>query len=111
MARAYLNDGWAWEAVRQQDTQAVAEIDAAIHEIKAASYDDGRGINDHPPMEPNLGWHDRFQRAEDRLSRAQDNLRKVQDVNAAMQMRNRALSHVFNAKQIVDQAWRTARWQ
>ena len=34
MARALLNDGWAWDPVRRDDNAAIREIDAAIGEIK-----------------------------------------------------------------------------
>jgi hypothetical protein len=111
LARAYLNDGWGWEAVRQQDSQAVQQIDAAIHDIKAAAIDDGRGIGDHPALEPNLGWHDRFGHAEDRLKRAHDDIARAQAMNENVDLRNRALRHIDAAEQIVDEAWRTAHWQ
>ena len=45
-ARHYLNDGWAWEPVRHDDNAAIRQIDAAINEIKQASIDDGKGLND-----------------------------------------------------------------
>ncbi len=45
-ARHYLNDGWAWEPVRHDDNEAIRQIDAAINEIKQASIDDGKGLND-----------------------------------------------------------------
>lgn len=111
LARAYLNDNWAWEPVRQQDNQAIAEIDQAIHDIKAAAMDDGRPLTDHPPIDPHMGWHDRFGKAEDRLHAAHDDLARAQDPNENIDLRNRALRHIDAAEQIVDQAWRTARWQ
>jgi|SRR5580698_8074687 hypothetical protein len=111
LARAYLSEGWGWEAVRQQDNQAIAEIDAAIHDIKAAAIDDGKGIGDHPPLEPHLGWHDRFGHAEDRLKRAHDDIVRSHAMNESPDLRNRALRHIDAAEQIVDQAWRTAHWE
>src|ERR1700757_1830614 len=33
------------------EVQAVREIDAAINEIKKAAYDDGKNLNDHPPVD------------------------------------------------------------
>jgi hypothetical protein len=111
MARAYLNDGWTWEAVRQQDNRAIAEIDAAIHDIKAAAFDDGRELFDHPPIDMHMDWHDRFVRAKDRLKAAREDLKRTEDMPEARQMRNRALSHIWNSEQIVDRAWHTTHLQ
>ncbi len=111
LARAYLHDNWAWEPVRQQDNQAVAEIDAAIREIKDAELDDGKGINEHQPIDAHLGWHDRFLKAEDRLKAAHSDLTRAEDVPQAREFRNRALRHIDAAESTVDEAWRTARWQ
>jgi hypothetical protein len=111
MARAYLNDGWAWEPVRQQDNQAIHEIDAAIHDIKAAAIDDGKGINDHPPFDPHMGWHDRFGQAMDRLKRAHGDIVRSQTMNESIDLRNRALRHIDAAEGTVENAWHTAQWQ
>jgi hypothetical protein len=111
LARAYLNDGWAWEAVRQEDNHAIAEIDAAIHDIKAAAWDDGKNINDHPPIDMHLAWHDRFGHAEDRLKAAHNDIAQAEDVHVSRDLRDRALRHIDAAEAIVDQAWRTAHWQ
>jgi hypothetical protein len=111
LARAYLNDGWAWEAVRQQDNQAIREIDAAIHDIKAAAIDDGKSINDHPPIDVHMGWHDRFGQAMDRLKRAHGDIARSQTMNESIDLRNHALRHIDAAESTVENAWHTARWQ
>ena len=111
LARAYLNDGWAWEPVRQQDNQAIREIDAAIHDIKEAAFDDGRDFNDHEPIDVHLGWHDRFARAEDRLKAAHHDLQEPGDPPRSVDELNRALRHIDVAESTVDNAWRTAHWQ
>jgi len=53
-ARHYLNDGWAWAPVKHDDDVAIREIDAAINEIKIASINDGKGLNDPFPVDRNL---------------------------------------------------------
>ncbi len=111
MARAYLNDGWAWEAVRHEDDHAVAEIDAAIREIKHAAIDDGKNLGDHPPVDMHLGWHDRFARANELLGRAHHDLDRAEDVPQARGLRDRAILHIDEAHNTVDRAWRTARWE
>jgi hypothetical protein len=111
LARAYLHDGWAWEPVRQQDNQAIAEIDQSIHEIKVAAYDDGKNVNDHAPIDVHMGWHDRFARAEDRLKAAHGDIAQTHDGGQTRDLRGQALWHIDKAEKIVDDAWRTAHWQ
>jgi hypothetical protein len=111
MARAYLNDKWAWEAVRADDNHAVDEIDKAIREIKKASIDDGKNINDHLPIDTNMGPHDRFSKASNLLVQAHRDLDHAEDVPQSRGLRDRALMHIDEAHVTVDRAWRTAHWQ
>lgn len=111
MARAYLHDGWAWEPVRRDDNHAIGEIDAAIREIKHAAIDDGKNIDDHPAIDAHLGPRDRFARANELLNRAHHDLDHAEDVPEARGLRDRALIHIDEAHNTVDQAWRTAQWQ
>src|ERR1700722_16461081 len=75
-ARHYLNDGWAWEAVRRDDNAAVREIDAAINEIKMAAINDGKGDRDPFPIDRGLSPHDRFRKANELLWSAHNDLAK-----------------------------------
>jgi hypothetical protein len=109
-ARHYLNDGWAWEGVRREDNAAIGQIDAAIEEIKRAAIDDGKSLNDPYPIDTHLSPHDRFRKANELLMRAHQDLARAEDVPAARGLRDRAIGHVDQAHQIVDQAWRTAHW-
>lgn len=111
MARAYLSDNWAWEPVRRDDDHAIAEIDAAIREIKHASIDDGKDMADHPPIDGHLGPHDRFARANELLNRAHHDLDHAEDVPEARGLRDRAILHIDEAHNTVDRAWRTAHWE
>src|ERR1700733_12075903 len=79
-ARHYLNDGWAWEAVRHDDNAAIREIDAAIDEIKRASIDDGKGLNDPYRIDTHLSAHDRFRKANELLWSAHNDLTRAEDV-------------------------------
>jgi hypothetical protein len=111
MARAYLSEGWAWDAVRRDDEHAIQEIDRAMREIKMAAIDDGKNLADHPPVDVNLAPHDRFARANELLDRAHHDLDHAEDVPESRELRNHALWHIDEARKTVDQAWRTARWQ
>ncbi len=110
-ARHYLNDGWAWEPVRAEDNKAIREIDAAINEIKMASIDDGKNINDHFPMDAHLTPQNRFAKANELLFAAHQDLFKAEDVPQSRGLRDRALMHIDKAHQTVDQAVRTSHWQ
>jgi len=109
-ARHYLSDGLQFEAVRREDNAAIAEIDRAIDEIKRASIEDGKGINDPFPFDHHLSPHDRFRKANELLAAAQHDLEHAEDVPQARGLRDRAMQHIGQAHQIVDQAWRTAHW-
>ena len=103
-ARHYLNDGWAWEAVRRDDN-------AAIGEIKRAAIDDGKGDADPFPIDRHLSPHDRFRKANELLASAHKDLARAEDVPESRGLRDRAIGHVDAAHQIVDAAWRTAHWE
>jgi hypothetical protein len=110
-ARHYLADGWAWEPVRREDDMAIRQIDAAINEIKMASIDDGKNINDHFPMDGHLTPQNRFAKANELLWAAHQDLSKAEDVPQSRGLRNRAIMHVDEAHNTVDKAVRIARWQ
>jgi hypothetical protein len=104
-ARHYLHDGWAWGPVRHDDDAAIGQIDAAINEIKIAAIDDGKGVNDPFPIDRGLS-----RKANELLAAAHHDLDRAEDVPQARGLRNRALMHIDQAHQIVDNAWRTAHW-
>ena len=110
-ARHYLNDGWAWEPVRRDDNVAIREIDGAINEIKRASIDDGKGLNDPFPIDTRLSPHDRFRKANELLWSAHNDLARAEDVPESRGLRNRAIGHVDAAHGIVDRVEKTAQWQ
>jgi hypothetical protein len=110
-ARHYLHDGWAWEGVRRDDNAAIGEIDAAIREIKHAAIDDGKGDGDPFPIDRRLSPHDRFRKANELLASAHHDLDRAEDVPQSRGLRNRAIGHIDAAHGIVDNAWRTARWE
>ncbi len=110
-ARHFLNDGWAWAPVKHDDDEAIREIDAAINEIKHASIDDGKGLNDPFPIDTSLSPHNRFRKANELLWKAHNDLSRAEDVPESRGLRNRAIGHVDRAHNIVDKAERTAHWE
>jgi hypothetical protein len=61
LARAFL-DQIAWPPVQRDEEHAIREIDAAIGEIKRASIDDGKNLEDHPPIDTRMRPDGRFRR-------------------------------------------------
>jgi hypothetical protein len=61
-ARAHLQRPDGGE-LREQEKKAIHEIDEAIKEIKKASIDDGKDLDDHPPVDVKLDWRGRLHRA------------------------------------------------
>jgi hypothetical protein len=111
MARALLHDKWAWEPVRRDDDHAVGEIDAAIREIKNAAIDDGKNLDDHPPVDASLAPHDRFRKAEDLLRATYQDLEHRADSPEIAGLRDRAMTHIREALNTVERADQTAHWQ
>lgn len=110
-ARHYLNDGWAWAPVKHDDDAAIREIDAAINELKQASIDDGKGLNDPFHIDTHLSPHDRFRKANELLLSAHNDIAHAEDVPQARGLRDRASSHIDKAHFIVDKAQQTAHWE
>jgi len=78
----------------------MAEIDMAINELKSVA-DDGRGPEDHPPLDSHLRWIPRLNKAADLLNKAHDNVQKEDDSSGA---RERAIDHIGKARKFIEQA-------
>jgi hypothetical protein len=110
LARAYL-DQIAWPPVQRDEEHAIREIDAAIGEIKRASIDDGKNLEDHPQIDARLGPDGRFRKALELLDKAHNDTARAEDVPQARGMRDRAVHHIDEAHGTVDNAIRTVRWE
>jgi len=87
--------------VGQRDHFAIEAIDRAINEIKRASIDDGKNLNDHPPVDTSLNDSGRFHRALELLDRAHRDIAKYEDNVFAQGLQNRALHHIDEAHHVV----------
>ena len=83
---------------------AVNELNAAINEIKEASREDWKPIDDHPPIDVKLNQPGRLHEAMKVLSRAQQDLNQEEDDGNARSLRNRALRHLQLTKDFVRKA-------
>jgi hypothetical protein len=102
-ARAHLerpNHG----ALQQQERDAIREIDAAIRDIKQASIDDGKDLNDHPPVDAKLDWPGRLHRALQLLDKAHSDISRDEDNKFAQGLQQKAFRHIDSAHHHVDEA-------
>jgi hypothetical protein len=80
---------------------AIREIDAAIKEIKAASIDDGKNLDDHPPVDAKLEWGGRLKHAEELLASAYADVHEHEDDRFSRGLKARALEHISAADELL----------
>jgi hypothetical protein len=100
-ARAHLQRDTPSEHVDREEAHAIAEIDKAIDEIKRAAIDDGKNLNDHPPVDAHMDWGGRYHKALELLDRAHHDISEKEDDGFAHGLRRRALEHIDEAHRIV----------
>src|SRR5271168_931014 len=78
-ARAHLERVTPSDRIDREEEHAIAEIDKAIAEIKRAAIDDGKDLNDHPPVDSHLGHAGRYHRALELLDKAHRDISERED--------------------------------
>lgn len=101
-ARAHLDRLTPSDRLDNEEEHAIREIDAAINEIKRAAIDDGKDLQDHPPIDARLGKKGRYHKALELLDRAHHDIAEREDDQFAHGLRHRALEHIDAAHSIVD---------
>ncbi len=82
---------------------AITEVNAAIGEIKKASIDDGKDINDHPAVD--VKEHgSRLLRSIESLKKAHEDITKEEDNPEARELRHRAVEHIDHAIRAAEKA-------
>jgi tetratricopeptide (TPR) repeat protein len=102
-ARAHLQRPDGGE-LRDQEKKAVHEIDDAINEIKKASIDDGKDVNDHPPVDVALDWRGRLHKALELVNKAHNDVAREEDNSFAQGLQQRALDHIDKAHRHIEEA-------
>jgi tetratricopeptide (TPR) repeat protein len=100
-----------WRDVMRDQRHAVEEIDRAIDEAKRAAIEDGKNIDDHPPIDVRTGWEGRFHQAMDLLDSALRDLSSEEDNRDAAAWRSAARGHVQAARDSVTRAMRDSWWR
>ncbi len=86
------------------EVDAVKRIDETINEIKKASIDDGKDINDHPKQAEIPDHIGRLHKAHDYLKAAQADINQEEDNGFAQGLQGRALKHIAEAIRLVEKA-------
>jgi hypothetical protein len=97
--------------VMRDQRAAVEEIDHAIGEAKRAAIDDGKNIDDHPPVETRTGWEGRFRKAMEVLDAAIGDLSFAEANRGAMPWRDAARGNAERARALVAKAMRDSWWR
>jgi len=102
-ARAHLERPDHGE-LREQEKKAIHEIDEAINEIKKASIDDGKDLNDHPPVDAKMDWPGRLHRAIELINKAHNDIAREEDNHFAQGLQQKAMEHIDKAHHHVEEA-------
>lgn len=81
----------------QDETEAVRRIDAAIGEIKKASIEDGKNLEDHEPVSEVPDRMGRLHKALDYLRKARQDISHDEDNAFAQGLQARAYGHIDGA--------------
>jgi hypothetical protein len=102
-ARAHLQRPDGGE-LREQEKKAIHEIDEAIAEIKRASIDDGKDLDDHPPVDVRMDWSGRLHRALELVNKAHNDVAQEEDNRFAQGLQQHALEHIDKAHHHIEEA-------
>jgi hypothetical protein len=91
-------------AQTQDEIAAVHRIDAAIGEIKKASIEDGKNLEDHPPVDETVDHPGRLHAALDFLRKARQDISHDEDNAFAQGLQGRAYGHIDGAIDAVKRA-------
>lgn len=76
------------------EQESVRQIDAAIGDIKRASIDDGKNLNDHPSVDAQPDRRGRVHQAVQILRKARTDIVREEDNGYANGLRDRAVGHI-----------------
>jgi hypothetical protein len=91
-------------AQTNDEMEAVRRIDAAIKEIKMASIEDNKDINDHPAVDEHPERDGRLHEALDFLRKARQDISHDEDNQFARGLQTRAYDHIDGAISAVKKA-------
>jgi hypothetical protein len=96
-ARANLERRGGDKQMKWDEHEAIGAIDRAIKDIKEAALDDGKNLNDHPPVDAHEPRGGRLHKAADALRAARGDIDKEEDNAFARGLRGRASHDIDEA--------------
>jgi hypothetical protein len=96
-ARWYIEHRPGNWAQTSDEVEAVRQIDAAIGDLKQAAYNDGKNLNDHPPVDERPDHAGRIHESLEYLRKARADISSEEDNGNAQGWRNRAIGHIDGA--------------
>jgi hypothetical protein len=91
-------------AVSAQEDVAITEIDKAIGEIKKASIDDGKNLQDHPAVQGINDRPGRLHKALELLRKVHGDVAREEDDPFTRGLRDRAIMHIDEAAHATEHA-------
>jgi hypothetical protein len=95
----------AWD-----EAVAIREIDAAMNEIVRAAINDGKNVNEHPPVDAHMDWRGRLHRTVELLRKARQDCAREEDNAFAQGLQRRAIQHIDGAIAYVQQGIAMNHW-
>ena len=102
-ARAHLEHRGGDPRMKWDEQTVIREIDLAIREIKGAAIDDGKNLQDHPPLDARMDFGGRLRRTQELLHLAERDCREEEDNAFARGLQMRALQHIHEAIRFAEQ--------
>lgn len=102
-ARAHLERRGGDTRVKWDEHTAIDLVDRAIHDIKGAAIDDGKNLQDHPPVDAKEPRAGRLHKALAALRAARDDVSKEEDNAFANGLRARGLRSIDEAIRVTEQ--------
>jgi hypothetical protein len=101
-ARANLERKGGDRQMKWDENEAIAAIDRAIRDLKEASIDDGKNLEEHPPVDAHEPRSGRLHKALAALHAAREDVAKEEDNAYANGLKNRALHDIEEAVRLTD---------
>jgi hypothetical protein len=101
-ARANLERKGGDRQMKWDEHEAIVAIDRAIRDLKEASIDDGKNLEEHPPVDAHEPRSGRLHKALAALQAARDDVAKEEDNAYANGLKNRALHDIEEAVRLTD---------
>ena len=108
-ARAHVERRGGDPAMKWDEKVVIHEIDEAIRDIKEAAIDDGKNLQDHPPVDAKMDFTGRLHRALELLRKADKDCHEEEDNTFAKGLQKRALHHIGEAIRFTEQGMANAR--